>query len=402
MPSNAFSPASADVDSAVHDLGPLAWVVDELRKSLEASSKALKRFVRDAEAARGSDLAAVDASQLRISRQQLHQAIGALEMVGLPAPALLLRAMESVVQRFLQQPETCTSDAAAKIERASFALSEYLDGLLANRTISAISLFPQYRELLEIVRADRIHPADLWTHEWRWIDPVLQVEAPALSYSVDARKALDLCVLQLMRGRAPEAAREMSQLCLGLAFGQTDVQAKTFWKLSAAVTEALSFDLLPVDVYVKRLTSRVLIQYTSLSKGNSSISERLALDLLFFCAQAVPAQNGSALVLEAVRSAYGLTKAVPADYETIQFGRFDPALLAQARKRITTAKEMWSSFSAGDLSKTKAVTDQFSLVSDSLVKLHPPSQPLASALIHAIETAVAGGVAPRVESGSCF
>ena len=56
------------------DLGPLAWVLDELRKSLDGASKALRRFVRDAELARGNDLAELDASQLRIARQQLHQA----------------------------------------------------------------------------------------------------------------------------------------------------------------------------------------------------------------------------------------------------------------------------------------------------------------------------------------
>ena len=397
MPSNASSPAAADIDVAVRDLGPLAWVVDELRKSLEASSKALKRFVRDADAARGSDLAAVDAGQLRISRQQLHQAVGALEMVGLTEPALLLRAMEAVVQRFLQHPETCTSEAGAKIERASFALTEYLDGLLANRAISAISLFPQYRELRELVRADRIHPADLWAQEWRWIPPVVEFPAPAVLYSLEARKVLDQCVLQLMRGKALRSAQKMSQLCVGLAAGQTELQARTFWTLSAAVFEALSLDLLPVDVYIKRVASRVLIQYTSLSKGNSAISERLALDLLFFCAQAAPAQPGCAPLLGAIRVTYGLTAAVPADYETIQFGRFDPALLAQARKRITAAKEMWSSFSAGDLNKIKAVTDQFSLVSESLVKLHAPSQPLALALSRAVDTAVMGGAAPRVE-----
>ena len=397
MPSNAFSPAPVDTDLAVRDLGPLAWVVDELRKSLEASSKALKRFVRDADAARGSDLAAVDAGQLRISRQQLHQAIGALEMVGLPEPSLLLRAMETVVQRFLQQPETCTSDAAAKIERASFALTEYLNGLLANRAISAIALFPQYRELREFVRADRIHPADLWAYEWRWIDPGLEIRASALAYSADTRKALDQCVLPLMRGTAPQAARDMSELCLGLAAGQTDLHARIFWKLSAAVNEALSLDLLPVDVHVKRVASRILIQYTALAKGNAAISERLVLDLLFFCAQTTAAQAGAAPVLGAVRAAYGLTSAMPADYETVQFGRFDPALLAQARKRITAAKEIWSSFSAGDLSKAKAVTDQFSLVSDSLVRLHAPSQPLALALSSAVETAVMSGITPRVE-----
>src|SRR2546427_306086 len=109
------------------DLGPLAWVLDELRKSLEGASKAVARFVRDADAARASDLEELDTSALRIARQQLHQACGALEMVGLGSPALVLRGMESAVQRFVQRPELCTDQAAATLERASFALIEYLE-----------------------------------------------------------------------------------------------------------------------------------------------------------------------------------------------------------------------------------------------------------------------------------
>src|SRR3954470_10287787 len=112
MQPNAQNPTTADLDLAVNDLGPLAWVLEELRKSLDGAAKALKRFVRDAEAARGSDLAAVDASQLRIARQQLHQAVGALEMVGLAGPALVLRAMEAAVQKFVQHPEQCSQEAA--------------------------------------------------------------------------------------------------------------------------------------------------------------------------------------------------------------------------------------------------------------------------------------------------
>ena len=86
-----------DIDLATNDLGPLAWVLDELRKSLESASAALRRFVRDAGLARGTDMASVDGGQLRIARQQLHQAVGALEMVGLGAPAHILRSMESAV-----------------------------------------------------------------------------------------------------------------------------------------------------------------------------------------------------------------------------------------------------------------------------------------------------------------
>lgn len=397
MQSNASFSTPTDLDTGVRDLGPLAWVLDELRKSLDASAKALKRFVRDAEAARGADLASVDAGQLRIARQQLHQAVGALEMVGLAEPALVLRAMEAAVQRFLQQPEHCTQDAAAKIERASFALTEYLDGVLANKPISAISLFPQYREVRELVRADRIHPADLWTQEWRWLEVAMPSSPAPIAYGAEARQTLDQSVLQLMRGRAPQAAQDMCDLCLGLAAAQNELQPRTFWNIAASVFEALAQDILATDVYVKRVASRVLMQYTSLSKGNSAISDRLVLDLLFFCAQSRPEPTGLAPHLAAVRSAYGLTAMGPADYETVQFGRFDPALLAQARKRITSAKEIWSSFSAGDLNKSKLVADQFSLVSDSLLKLHPPSEPLALSLTRAVETALSAGSTPRIE-----
>lgn len=397
MQSNVPNSTAAELDLAVNDLGPLAWVLDELRKSLDGAAKALKRFVRDAEAARGSDLAAVDASQLRIARQQLHQAVGALEMVGLAGPALVLRAMEAAVQKFVQQPEQCSQEAAGRIERASFALTEYLEGVLADKPISAVSLFPQYREVQELLRADRIHPADLWPFEWRWLEPELAAPGEPRNYDDSARAVLDQSVLQIMKGKAPQAAKTLKDLSLGFAARQPDRQPRIFWKIAAAYFEAVANELLGSDLYVKRAASRILMQYASLAKGDTSVSDRLAQDLLFFCSQAVSARASDTPVLSAVRSAYGLNRFKPVDYELVQFGRFDPALLAQARKRITSAKETWSALSAGDANKFKLVTDQFSLVTDSLLKLHPPSEPLAQALSRAVETTVRSGQAPGIE-----
>jgi chemosensory pili system protein ChpA (sensor histidine kinase/response regulator) len=397
MQSTAQNSKAAELEPAVSDLGPLAWVLDELRKSLEGANKALRRFVRDAEAARGSDLAALDSSQLRIARQQLHQAVGALEMVGLPAPALVLRAMEAAVQKFVQQPEHCNLDAAAKIERASFALTEYLQGVLSDRPVSPVSLFPQYREVQELVRADRIHPADLWPLEWRWLEPDLALSASSHEYGNHARSRLDQAVLKLMKGKAVQPAADLRDLCLGFSSAQTSRQPRIFWKIASAYFEALAHDLLEPDLYVRRATSRVLLQYASLAKGDASISERLAHDLLFFCAQALPSPVAATPVLASLRGVYGLERFKPVNYELVQFGRFDPALLAQARKRITSAKENWSSLCAGDLNKFKSVVDQFSLVTDSLVKLHPPSAPLARALTGAVDATVRFAQPPRIE-----
>jgi chemosensory pili system protein ChpA (sensor histidine kinase/response regulator) len=397
MQSNALNSTAQEAIGATIDLGPLAWVLDELRKSLDGSSKALKRFVREAEAAKGSDLAALDASQLRIARQQLHQAVGALEMVGLTGPALVLRSMEAAVQKFVQHPEQCNQDAAAKIERASFALSEYLEAVLANKPTSPVSLFPQYRDVQELVRADRIHPADLWPYLWHWREPLLPHAAEPQNYDESVRTVFDKSILQLMKGVAPTAATVMRELSLGFSARQKDSQPRIFWKIAAAFFEALEHGALVVDVYVRRASSRVLMQYSALSKGETGVSDRLAQDLLFFCAQAGPSISASTPVLKAVHAAFGLTNFRAIDYNAIQFGRFDPALLAQARKRIGSAKETWSSLSAGDANKFKTIVDQISLVADSLVKLHPPSEALAQALTSAIEITARSNKAPPVE-----
>ncbi len=397
MHSTVSNSIAAESENAMSDLSPLAWVLDELRKSLEGASKALKRFAWDAEIARGSDLAVIDASQLRVARQQLHQAVGALEMVGLAGPALMLRAMESAVQKFVQQPELCSQDAVVKIEYASFALAEYLEGLLAEKPVSPVSLFPQYRDVQELVRAERIHPADLWPFEWKWLEPQLPASSKARKYDAEARATLDQSVLQLMKGKSPEAARTLVDLSLGFAANQSERQPRIFWLVTAGYFEAVANNLLDSDLYVRRAASRILLQYASLSKGNIEISERLALDLLFFCAQAVSSRATDTPVLSAIRLAYGLARFKSVNYELLQFGRFDPALLAQARKRIVSAKEVWSSVCAGENTKLKLMSDQFSLVIDSLRKLHAPSEPLAIALTKAIEKTVRSGQTPGIQ-----
>ena len=159
------------------DLSALAWVQDELRRSLESAHKALRRFVKEYQAVFDSDVDAVDPAVLRGARQQLHQGVGALELVGLPAAAQVLRASETVVQRFVAKPQRINEEIVDAIERASFALLDYIGRLLAGKTVSALSMFPQYRAVQELAGAERVHPSDLWSSDWRWLE--LPVDASA-------------------------------------------------------------------------------------------------------------------------------------------------------------------------------------------------------------------------------
>jgi chemosensory pili system protein ChpA (sensor histidine kinase/response regulator) len=385
---------TTDLTPLEPDLGPLAWVLDELRKSLDGATHALRRFVRDAELSRGSDLAALDASHLRIARQQLHQAVGALEMVGLEVPARMLRAMEALVQKFVQRPEFCSDDAAQRVERASFALTDYLEAVLKGKTVSSVALFPQYRDVLALTGEDRIHPADLWAYDWRWLDVPVPPHTEPLPYDAVVRSRIDGLILNVVKAAHVPSALALRDISLGFAAEQKQLHPLVWWMVCAAYFEAVAFHLCASDVYEKRAATHVLLQYRTLARGEPEISERLVRDLLFFCAQATPLSLAETPALLAVQQAYGFAAPVRVDYETPQLGRFDPAVLAQARKRVAAAAETWSTLSGGDVSRIKAAADQFGMVAESVVKLHPDNGELAAALLRAVDSVTRSGSAP--------
>ncbi len=58
---------------AAPDIAPLAWVIDEIRNSLTDAVNGLKGFVANKQ----------DVDQIRNARNQIHQANGALQLLGL-------------------------------------------------------------------------------------------------------------------------------------------------------------------------------------------------------------------------------------------------------------------------------------------------------------------------------
>ncbi|HEY9064582.1 MAG TPA: Hpt domain-containing protein [Burkholderiaceae bacterium] len=377
------------------DLSALAWVQEELRRSLDAAHKSLRRFVKDTEALGETDIDAVDPAVLRSARNQVHQGVGALELIGLPTAANVLRASEAAVQRFVAKPHKLTNQAVDDIERASFGLLDYLARMLAGKPVSALALFPQYRAVQEAAGADRVHPADLWTLDWRWRElPTDPKAAPRLADEA-TQAALEAQLLALMRpATARSAAARMSDLCAELGAGAQGHVA-TLWKLASAVFEAQAHGLLGFDVFSKRVASRLLAQFRILERGDSEVSERLAQDLLFFCAQsASPGDAKNAPRLAAVRYAYDLAHHVPVDYGTSLLGRFDPALIAQARKRVTAAKEAWQAIAGGEMHRMSGLSEQFALVGDSLKRLFPLGEALAGELQQAVAATQQLGSAP--------
>ena len=381
------------------DLSALSWVHDELRKSLEVATKALRKHLKEALAAEASELDAVDASMLRQARVQFHQGVGVLELVGMGSAANLLRAGEAALLRLSARPKLVTPAAVEALERAAFALLDYLGRLLAGKSVSPLAMFPQYKALQELAGATRVHPADLWPLDWQWRD--LPNDTSVGSRQIDATvvNQAETELLTLMRGGSPVAAARLSGLFASLgagvgAKGARNAHLATLWKLAAAFFEAQAMGLSRLDLYGKRVASRLLAQLHSVDTQVDA-SDRLAQDLLFFCAQIPPKPGGIVGPrLADVRRVYQLADIQVVDYESARLGRFDPALVAQARKRVNAGKEVWSDIAGGELSRLPSLTEHFALVGDSLQRLYPDGGLLSRSLQAAAGQTAASTSAP--------
>ncbi|HEX7686242.1 MAG TPA: hybrid sensor histidine kinase/response regulator, partial [Burkholderiaceae bacterium] len=324
-----------------------------------------------------------------------------------PEGARLLRASEQAALRFGQRFGLLDAAAATTIERASFALLDYLRRQLAGKPVSPLALFPQYCEVQVLAGADRIHPADLWQAEGAWQGAALAANEQALGQSAlsgaeplradaDTRGRMEQCMLALLRGPVGPAATQMSRLFAGLAAGSADrgtAKLAGLWAIAAGFFEAQAQGRLDADVYAKRLTSRLLAQVRLAERGQSEVSDRLVQDLLFFCARA-RSDAATTPRLAAVRQAFRLPQAEAVDYEQEALGRYDPALIPLARRRVEALKESWSSATAGQSGLAASLREQATAVADVVRKLHPEGEHMARALDAAVTQVADGNIVP--------
>ncbi len=394
-----MSPA-AITPTPAEDLSALAWVHDEVRRSLESAHKALRRYIRESESSFMSDVDAVDPAVLRQARAQLHQAVGALELVGLPPATTLLRASEAAVNRLIAKPALADITSVETIEKASFALLDYLARKLAGKAVSALSMFPQYRAVQAIAGADRVHPADLWFDDVGASELGADALAPARTFGDDLRGDLETQTLALLRQPRGPAAAQISDLYAGLGNGRAGHADATLWHLAAAFFEGQAKGLMPVDVYAKRIASRLMAQLRLAERAGDAAPalERLRRDLLFFCAQCGAGGDGTDTPrLAAARRAFGIAGRAATDYENASLGRFDPAWIVQARKRVAAAKDAWSAAAGGEMQHAMGLGEQFALVADSLRRLFAQGELLGEALHGAAADAAERGSPPPPE-----
>ena len=127
---------------AEFDTGPLSWVKGEIDLSMRRGLEALRAF------------AAGDVAQIKASHGHLHQAHGALQIVGLDGVTRLTDELEGLLDD-IGRGDVHVADAVAAAEHGFAGIAAYLDAIMAGTANQPLRLYPLYREL----RAARAHRA---------------------------------------------------------------------------------------------------------------------------------------------------------------------------------------------------------------------------------------------------
>ena len=362
------------MNAPLRDLGPLAWVMDELKRTLDDAVQSVAQFVSDNQTSRQTDLAEVDSTSLRMARQALHQSAGALDMVGLGAAATTLRSLEAGIQRLVQKPALATPEAAVTVRAGSHAVVDYLSRLMREQTVPALALFPTYSDWQQLAGVSRAHPSDLWAQDHADVDlPAGKVYQPGPA----VRSHLDRLVLPVVKSLSPQAAIPLAQLSGGLARGATDRAVRRFWAVAAAYFEAVAAGGLPDVNHVKRAASSVLLQYSQLLQGDTQSLEGHTHDLLFLASRVRPdpVDSGQAH-LRAVWRAQGWEVVESWDVDARRLGMYDPYALETLRQSVHAAQQSWSVWTDGHVSMAPALQVLLQELADGLSRLQPEAPAL--------------------------
>ncbi len=352
---------------AAPDIAPLAWVIDEIRTSLNDAVGGVKNFLG----------AKQDLDSLRNARNQVHQANGALQLLDLRGVALVTEAVEQLLRRWESDPKDCLPAAVRTIEAALAAVIAYLEGLLAGRPNQPIRLYPYYRDVLQLNRALRVHPADLIFPDLSRRPAFHQIEVRPMT--VDQlrvrRVRFEEGLLGFLRDAEDARARRMMRDALAdLERLPQRGLARSFWWIVRGLLDALDSHAIAVDVDLKRVLARLNLQLRRLIEGGGAVAERLMVDALYYVGRA----DEKVPRVAEVKRLYGLDALIPADFERATLTAIDADAMRSLKEALAQAKTLWGQIVGAGTTDVAKFAHELHLARDAAARLE--AYPIAGVL----------------------
>ncbi len=362
------------------DLGPLTGVKTEIDHSLSQARENLDKLAA----------APDERSPCKYILTHLHQATGALAMVGLAAATRFNEELEKLVA-FIEGEDASRLPAdVAAAKKAIAALSAYLDTLLAGHADHPMRLLAPYLELNRARGASDANEGDLFFPN---LAAALApgVPQPALDDAVLAkalahqRSQYQQGLLKMLKGGDnAEALRQMHAAIGAIESLEAATPNRPFWTAATAFFDALVFGGLDVGPASKPLFAKVDQQIKQLIDGAAKVAERLFRDLLLAVARAGAVSDRVTMLKEV----YGLEQLV-AIPDTVR-GSDDEGLAALVRElRELTAhqKDTWLKYTSGNRAALEPFGKQALVLADRSGKL--PNREVQTVLVRLADVAPA-------------
>ena len=331
---------------AEFDVGPLSWVKGEIDHAIEHAQESLRAFAANS----------ADAAQLKSSQSHLHQAHGALSIVGLEGITRVSEELEGLLGVLEREASSRKAETFGLLERALGGIRTYLDQLMAGRPNQPLRLFPLYREVVKI-RGGQADPTDLYYPNLSFRPP-RRDRSTGVVIAGESEKQLRDLRGRYQRGllkwhkKDASGAEDMRAAVEAIEAAQGSGPQRAFWWVSLALFDALAKNALPPDLDTKPLCNRIEQQIKRLVEGTPSVAERLMREVLYHVARAKPASD----LIREVQEAYHLAQSIPSTDGGDEAGE-ESAELKSAREQLAHAKDAWNKFASGSAQSLLAFRD---------------------------------------------
>src|SRR5450432_2971725 len=364
------------------DLGPLTWVKTEIDHSLNQARETLDKLAANP----------ADRAPVKYILTHLHQATGALAMVGLGAATRFNEELEKLVAFLETEDASHLPAAVAAAKKAISALSAYLDTLIAGQPDHPMRLLAPYLELNRARGHSDANEGDLFFPNLAAVLPPI-AGAASLDDAVLA-KALGLQrsqyqqgLLRVLKGAdIPEALRQMHAAVCAIESLQAATPNRPFWTAAAGFFDALVFGGLDTNSSVKPLFAKLDQQVKQLIEGSPKVAERLFRDLLLAVgrASAVSERVG---VLKQVYRLEQLIAIPDRGARTSDDDEALGALLREVRELTAHQKDTWLKYTSGNRAALEPFGKQALLLSERAGRL--PNRDIHAVLHRLTEVAPA-------------
>ncbi|MCC7327754.1 MAG: Hpt domain-containing protein [Burkholderiales bacterium] len=369
------------------DLGPLSWVQGEIDQALARGLDALGQFHAHPE----------DGTPLKHARSHVHQAAGAIQMVGLDAVVAFTDELERQLARLEEMPPEQAAAGCEVVDRACRKLRIFLDELVNGAPPIPLKLYPEYEAMQGARGVRAAAPTDLFY-------PDLSPRAPRIvsreaispnrlpSHLVKQRRLYQRGLLAWLRGDEAGAAT-MRDAIAGIEDVTTQGSLRAFWWTVGAMLEGLVERGLDRGFGVKQLAARIDLQIRRVSEGSGKVADRLRREVLYFDAICAPVGPQ----VQAVQRAFGLAGLIPsAEVLSADVVRLQP-LLREAREQLTGAKDAWLKAASGRAENLPKLKQTLASVHAKAAEIHNGAlMKLTAALVERLDKMPASGVSEPV------